>query len=80
MRNVAVLANKKMNNFNIRCASMPSMLILSSCNTFAIDEEEQAIAGRLEIRVFDATGGATIVKTTADKEPLQSKLFISVSI
>lgn len=37
------------------------------------EEEEEAVAGRLEIRVVDATGGATVVQTTADREPLQSR-------
>ncbi|XP_076164086.1 tau-tubulin kinase asator isoform X1 [Ptiloglossa arizonensis] len=38
------------------------------------EEEEEAVAGRLEIRVVDATGGATVVQTTADREPLQRKM------
>lgn len=39
------------------------------------DEEVQAVAGRLEIRVVDATGGTTIVETTTDKEIIQSTYY-----
>lgn len=58
-----------------RRASVPAVAfsaITTATGTPAADEEEQAVAGRLEIRVVDSTGGATVVQTTADKEPLQS--------
>ena len=62
-----------------RRASMPEISFLSKIpvrNASGFDDEEQAVAGRLEIRVVDANGGATIVQTSADKQPLQSKLTI----
>ena len=58
-----------------RRASVPAVAFASPTTvptTPVGDEEEQAVAGRLEIRVVDSTGGATVVQTSADKEPLTS--------
>ena len=75
MRNVATRHDEPRESPPRRRASVPAVTF--SCpntvpTTPAGDEEEQAVAGRLEIRVVDGTGGATVVQTSADKEPLQS--------
>ncbi|XP_024936854.1 tau-tubulin kinase homolog Asator isoform X2 [Cephus cinctus] len=77
MRNIATRHDEPRQSPLQRRASVPAVAF-SPPNTVpstpAGDEEEQAVAGRLEIRVVDATGGATVVQTSADKEPLQKKL------
>ncbi|XP_008202443.1 tau-tubulin kinase homolog Asator isoform X2 [Nasonia vitripennis] len=77
MRNIATRHDEPRESPPPRRASVPAVMLSPSNtvpNTPAVDEEEQAVAGRLEIRVVDATGGATVVQTSADKEPLQKKL------
>ena len=75
MRNVATRYDEPRESPPRRRASLPAVNF-SPTNTVpttpAGDEEEQAVAGRLEIRVVDGSGGATVVQTSADKEPLQS--------
>lgn len=76
MRNIATRRDDPREVVPVRRASVPAVAF-SPPNTVpttpAGDDEEQAVAGRLEIRVVDATGGATIVQTRVDKEPLQSE-------
>ncbi|XP_034952595.1 tau-tubulin kinase homolog Asator isoform X2 [Chelonus insularis] len=58
-------------------ASAPSIAFTSTLATEeppVCDEEEGAVAGRLEIRVVDSTGGTTVVQTSADKELITKKL------
>lgn len=73
MRNVGAFCEESSKVVPARSHSMPTIR-LSPVHTATpvVDEEEQAVAGRLEIRVVDASGGATVVQTSADKEPLQS--------
>lgn len=66
----------------MRSSSLPAIMISPSHSVIETpaeeeeeEEQEQALAGRLEIRVVEGSGGATIVKTTVDKEPLQSMSF-----
>ncbi|XP_043483044.1 tau-tubulin kinase homolog Asator isoform X2 [Leptopilina heterotoma] len=77
MRNIATRHDEPRESPPRRRASVPAVTF-SPTNTVpttpAGDEEEEAVAGRLEIRVVDGTGGATVVQTSADKEPLQKKL------
>ncbi|XP_033224062.1 tau-tubulin kinase homolog Asator isoform X3 [Belonocnema kinseyi] len=77
MRNVATRHDEPRESPPRRRASVPAVTF-SPPNTVpttpAGDEEEQAVAGRLEIRVVDGSGGATVVQTSADREPLQRKL------
>ncbi|XP_011495946.1 PREDICTED: uncharacterized protein LOC105360678 [Ceratosolen solmsi marchali] len=78
IRNIVMRHNQPKANPLPRRASEPTVMFLPSdsiINTAAHEEEEQAIAGRLEIRVVDGTGGATIVQTSADKEPIQKKIM-----
>lgn len=77
MRNIATRHDEPRQSPPPRRASVPAVAF-SPVNTTPStpggdEEEEAAVAGRLEIRVVDATGGATVVQTTADREPLQSK-------
>ncbi|KAK0167601.1 hypothetical protein PV327_004976 [Microctonus hyperodae] len=77
MWNVAMRHDEPKESPQHRRASVPAVAFSATATatgTLAADEEEQAVAGRLEIRVVDSTGGATVVQTTADKEPLQKKL------
>ncbi|XP_043290115.1 tau-tubulin kinase homolog Asator isoform X3 [Venturia canescens] len=77
MRNVATRHDEPRRSPPPRRASVPAVAFASPKTvptTPVGDEEEQAVAGRLEIRVVDSTGGATVVQTSADKEPLQKKL------
>ncbi|KAJ8683700.1 hypothetical protein QAD02_019492 [Eretmocerus hayati] len=77
MRNIATRHDEPKESSATRRASVPMVPYAPpnvASDTPAIEEEEQAVAGRLEIRVVDATGGATVVQTSADKEPLQKKL------
>ncbi|XP_057319024.1 uncharacterized protein LOC130663675 isoform X2 [Microplitis mediator] len=76
MWNVAMRYDEPKESPTHRRSSVPAIEFASPVlpGTPAGDEEEQAVAGRLEIRVVDSTGGATVVQTTADKEPLQKKL------
>lgn len=77
MRNIATRHDEPRQNPPTRRASVPAVAF-SPPNTMpttpAAEEEEEAVAGRLEIRVVDATGGATVVQTSADKEPVQRKM------
>nr|XP_034186999.1 tau-tubulin kinase homolog Asator isoform X2 [Osmia lignaria] len=77
MRNIASRYDEPRQSPSPRRASVPAVAF-SPPNTIPStpggEEEEEAVAGRLEIRVVDATGGATVVQTTADKEPLQKKM------
>ncbi|XP_015172163.1 PREDICTED: uncharacterized protein LOC107064249 isoform X1 [Polistes dominula] len=77
MRNIATRHDEPKQNPPLRRASVPAVAF-SPHNTVpstpAGDEEEEAVAGKLEIRVVDATGGATVIQTSADREPLQRKL------
>ncbi|KAK9293692.1 hypothetical protein QLX08_011435 [Tetragonisca angustula] len=77
MRNVATRYDEPRQSPPPRRASVPAVAF-SPPNTIPStpggEEEEEAVAGRLEIRVVDATGGATVVQTTADREPLQRKM------
>ncbi|KAF3428910.1 hypothetical protein E2986_12520 [Frieseomelitta varia] len=77
MRNVATRHDEPRQSPPPRRASVPAVAF-SPPNTIPStpggEEEEEAVAGRLEIRVVDATGGATVVQTTADREPLQRKM------
>lgn len=77
MRNIATRYDEPRQTAPARRSSLPAAVFLpdGTFNTPRTEEEEEAVAGRLEIRVVDATGGATIVQTSADKEPLQS-MFI----
>ncbi|CAD1475881.1 unnamed protein product, partial [Heterotrigona itama] len=74
MRNIATRYDEPRQSPPPRRASVPAVAF-SPPNTIPStpggEEEEEAVAGRLEIRVVDATGGATVVQTTADREPLQ---------
>lgn len=76
MRNIATRYDEPRQSRPPRRASVAA-IAFSPPNTIPStpggEEEEEAVAGRLEIRVVDATGGATVVQTTADREPLQSK-------
>ncbi|XP_014482904.1 PREDICTED: uncharacterized protein LOC106748669 isoform X2 [Dinoponera quadriceps] len=76
MRNVATRYDEPRQTPPVRRSSLPADVFLPDAkfNTPRGEEEEEAVAGRLEIRVVDATGGATIVQTSADREPLQKKL------
>lgn len=77
MRNIATRYDEPRQSPPLRRASVPAVAF-SPPNTIPStpggEEEEEAVAGRLEIRVVDATGGATVVQTTADREPLQRKM------
>ncbi|XP_076618662.1 tau-tubulin kinase asator isoform X4 [Colletes latitarsis] len=77
MRNIATRYDEPRESPPPRRASVPAVAF-SPPNTMPStpggEEEEEAVAGRLEIRVVDATGGATVVQTTADREPLQKKM------
>lgn len=75
MRNVATRYDEPRQAALVRRPSLPAVAFSLSDAMFNAprgEEEEEAVAGRLEIRVVDATGGATIVQTSADREPLQS--------
>jgi len=75
MRNIATRYDEPRQIASVRRSSLPAVAFSPSDAMFNIprgEEEEEAVAGRLEIRVVDATGGATIVQTSADREPLQS--------
>jgi len=75
MRNIATRYDEPRQAALVRRPSLPAVAFSLSdaiFNTPRGEEEEEAVAGRLEIRVVDATGGATIVQTSADREPLQS--------
>lgn len=75
MRNIATRYDEPRQSAPVRRSSLPAVAFSPSdamFNTPRGEEEEEAVAGRLEIRVVDATGGATIVQTSADREPLQS--------
>ncbi|XP_011352103.1 uncharacterized protein LOC105287926 isoform X1 [Ooceraea biroi] len=77
MRNIATRYDEPRQVALVRRPSLPAVAFSLSdamFNTPRGEEEEEAVAGRLEIRVVDATGGATIVQTSADREPLQKKL------
>ncbi|EFN88725.1 Tau-tubulin kinase 1 [Harpegnathos saltator] len=77
MRNVATRYDEPKQTPPVRRSSLPAVAFFlpdAMFNTPRGEEEEEAVAGRLEIRVVDATGGATIVQTSADREPLQKKL------
>ena len=76
MRNIATRHDEPKESPRTRRASVSAVTFLpidTISSAPIVDEEEQAVAGRLEIRVVDASGGATVVQTSADKEPLQSK-------
>lgn len=76
MRNIATRHDEPRQSPPPRRASVPAVAFSPTNTTPSTpggEEEEEAVAGRLEIRVVDATGGATVVQTTADREPLQSK-------
>lgn len=83
MRNIATRYDEPRQSPPLRRASVPAVAF-SPPNTIPStpggEEEEEAVAGRLEIRVVDATGGATVVQTTADREPLQSKYVFFLKI
>jgi tau tubulin kinase len=75
IRNIAIRHSQPKKNSLFRRASVPTMMFLLPNSIVSMptpEEEEQAVACRLEIRVVDATGGATIVQTSADTEPIQS--------
>lgn len=75
MRNIATRYDEPRQTAPARRSSLPAVAFFfpdGTSNTPRTEEEEEAVAGRLEIRVVDATGGATIVQTSADREPLQS--------
>lgn len=75
MRNIATRYDEPKQTAPVRRTSLPAVAFSLSDTMFNAhkgEEEEEAVAGRLEIRVVDATGGATIVQTSADREPLQS--------
>lgn len=75
MRNIATRYDEPRQTPPVRRSSLPAVAFFLPDAMFNIprgEEEEEAVAGRLEIRVVDATGGATIVQTSADREPLQS--------
>lgn len=75
MRNIATRYDEPKRTVPVRRSSLPAVVFSpfdAIVNTPRGEEEEEAVAGRLEIRVVDATGGATIVQTSADREPLQS--------
>lgn len=74
MRNIATRYDEPRQTTPVRRSSLPAVAFSPDAifNTPRGEEEEEAVAGRLEIRVVDATGGATIVQTSADREPLQS--------
>lgn len=73
MRNIATRYDEPRQTPPVRRSSLPAVFLPDAMfNTPRGEEEEEAVAGRLEIRVVDATGGATIVQTSADREPLQS--------
>lgn len=82
MRNVATRYDEpRQTPEPTRRSSLPAVAFSLSdaiFNTPRGEEEEEAVAGRLEIRVVDATGGATIVQTSADREPLQSMYIQSI--
>lgn len=82
MWNVAMRHDEPKESPQHRRSSVPAVALASPSTvpgTPAGDEEEQAVAGRLEIRVVDSTGGATVVQTTADKEPLLSKYYFAIN-
>lgn len=73
MRNIATRYDEPKQTASVRRTSLPAVAFSDTIfNAHKGEEEEEAVAGRLEIRVVDATGGATIVQTSADREPLQS--------
>lgn len=75
MRNIATRYDEPKQALPFRRTSLPAVAFSASDTMFNAhkgEDEEEAVAGRLEIRVVDATGGATIVQTSADREPLQS--------
>ncbi|KAL6420955.1 hypothetical protein ACFW04_013619 [Cataglyphis niger] len=77
MRNIATRYDEPKQTAAVRRTSLPAVAFSFSDTMFNVhkgEEEEEAVAGRLEIRVVGATGGATIVQTSADREPLQKKL------
>lgn len=81
IRNVSTRLNDPHHTSDIKRASIPVAWLSTSksvYNAAAGEEEEQAIAGRLEIRVVNGTGGATIVQTSTDKEPLQSMPYFNL--
>lgn len=74
-RNIAVQYVALKPIYESKTSSAPNLFSQVSDVTpfFSVsDEEEQAIAGRLQIRVIDTTGGATFVQTD-DKEIFQSR-------
>ncbi|XP_076223927.1 tau-tubulin kinase asator isoform X3 [Nomia melanderi] len=75
MRNIATRYDEPRESPPPRRASVPAVAF-SPPNTMPStpggEEEEGAVAGRLEIRVVDATAGATVVQTIADREPIQT--------
>ncbi|XP_076223926.1 tau-tubulin kinase asator isoform X2 [Nomia melanderi] len=77
MRNIATRYDEPRESPPPRRASVPAVAF-SPPNTMPStpggEEEEGAVAGRLEIRVVDATAGATVVQTIADREPIQRKM------
>ncbi|XP_076662901.1 tau-tubulin kinase asator isoform X3 [Andrena cerasifolii] len=79
MRNIATRHDETRESPPPRRASVPAVAFPPANTTPSTpggdEEEEAAVAGRLEIRVVDATGGATVVQTTADREPLQRKMI-----
>ncbi|XP_015123077.1 tau-tubulin kinase homolog Asator isoform X1 [Diachasma alloeum] len=74
MWNVAMRHDEPKESAVTRRASVPAVAFTSSGVTMNGEEEEEAVAGRLEIRVVDPTIGATVVQTTVDKEPIHKKL------
>ncbi|XP_071573301.1 uncharacterized protein [Temnothorax nylanderi] len=76
MRNIATRYDEPRQTAPVRRSSLPAVAFSPDAmfNTPRGEEEGEAVAGRLEIRVVDATGGATIVQTSAYREPLQKKL------
>ncbi|XP_078050960.1 tau-tubulin kinase asator isoform X3 [Augochlora pura] len=76
MRNIATRYDEPRQSPPPRRASVPAVAF-SPPNTMPStpggeEEEAGAVAGRLEIRVVDATAGATVVQTTTDREPMQT--------
>ena len=59
-----------------RSTSLPNLAIPLTRLNSAIsetNEEEQAVAGKLNLKVIDEIGGATVVQTSVCKEPLRTK-------
>ncbi|XP_058800725.1 tau-tubulin kinase homolog Asator isoform X2 [Phymastichus coffea] len=75
MRNIATRYDELKQTPKPRRASVPVMYFGQQGFpvTPVTDEEEQAVAARLEIRLVNTTEGTTVVQTTADKEPIQKK-------